>query len=50
MNIWREYQDQGLQVMGVGTQDEADNVWGFAKQLGLTFPVVHDADSAVYTT
>ncbi len=48
MNLWQQYEDQGLQVIGVGTQDPAEAIFGLAKQLGLTFPVLHDTNNAVF--
>ena len=44
--LWQTYQARGVVVWGIGSQDEFSTLEGFAKQMGLTFPVLWD-DGAV---
>lgn len=41
---WRDYRDRGLIVLGVNVQDRAEDARAFLEELGMTFPVVRDAD------
>ncbi len=50
VNIWQAYMDQGLMVLGIGTEDLKENVEQFALQFGPTFPVLYDEGSVVFRT
>ena len=45
--IWQEYQDEGVVVWGIGSEDELENLTIYAEQMGLTFPVLYDEGGAV---
>lgn len=45
--LYRELSTEGLVVVGVSVDREADNVRSFVRRLGLTFPIVHDAQHVV---
>jgi len=48
-SVWQRWRDEGLVVWGVGgLRDDAESLATFADQLGLTYPVLFDADGAVY--
>ncbi len=40
--VWQEYQDQGVQFIGVNTFDEADTAKSFAETYGVTYPSLMD--------
>lgn len=42
--LWRRYQDEGLQVIGVNTRDHDDTARDFAEEYGITYPIVRDPD------
>lgn len=43
-DAWRTYRDDGVIVLGVNVQDHADDAREFLEEMGMTFPVVRDAD------
>ncbi len=47
-NVYRQYRDQGLEVVAVNTtfQDSEADARAFVKELGVTFPIVLDRDGA----
>ena len=44
--LWQHYQDKGVIVWGIGSQDAYDSLVLFADQMGITFPILFD-DGAV---
>lgn len=47
MSLWQEYQDDGLIVYGIGSDDEFDKLVEFREQYGLTFPILYDEGGVV---
>ncbi|MDP6931365.1 MAG: redoxin domain-containing protein [Myxococcota bacterium] len=47
--MWPEYQDQGVVIWGIGSQDDLDTLEAFRDQMGITFPILYDADGAVHS-
>ena len=45
--LYKKYAAQGLVVVGVSVDKDAANIPSFMKKLGVTFPVVHDANHQV---
>jgi peroxiredoxin len=45
--LHKKYGPKGLVVVGVSVDNDASNVKGFLKKLGVSFPIVHDAKHAV---
>lgn len=45
---WQEYKQRGIKVIGVNVQDSEENAADFARELGLTFPIVRDVDLVLY--
>jgi cytochrome c biogenesis protein CcmG, thiol:disulfide interchange protein DsbE len=45
--LYKKYAAQGLVVVGVSVDKDAANIPSFLKKLGVTFPVVHDANHQV---
>ena len=45
--LYKKYGGKGLVVVGVSVDKDASNIKGFAKKLGVTFPIVHDANHQV---
>jgi cytochrome c biogenesis protein CcmG, thiol:disulfide interchange protein DsbE len=39
---WREHRDDGLVVLGIDSQDFKGDARTFAKENGMTYPIVHD--------
>ena len=46
--LWGEYRDRGYTFVGVNIWDGDKDARAFATRYGLTFPLVRDADGAVY--
>lgn len=46
--LWPEYQERGYQFVGVNIWDIPTDAQEFIDRLGLTFPLVRDAERAVY--
>ena len=46
-NLYKKYGSQGLVIVGVSVDKDAANLPSFLKKLGVTFPIVHDANHAV---
>ena len=44
---WRTYRDRGVVVLGVNSQDLSSDARRFAKQVGWTYPLVHDGPGDV---
>ncbi len=40
--VWQEYRDRGVVVLGVNAQDFTSDARGFVERYGVTYPVVHD--------
>lgn len=47
-NLWQGLREKGLVVVGVDREEPAKTVAPFVRKLGLTFPVIADADRAIY--
>jgi cytochrome c biogenesis protein CcmG/thiol:disulfide interchange protein DsbE len=45
--LYKKYGSKGLVVVGVSVDKDASNIKGFLKKIGVTFPVVHDANHQV---
>lgn len=45
--LYRKYREQGLVVVGVGQDKDAENMARFLRTSPLSFPVVHDAEGKV---
>jgi cytochrome c biogenesis protein CcmG/thiol:disulfide interchange protein DsbE len=43
----KKYGSQGLVIVGVSVDKEAENIKGFVDKLGLSFPIVHDVGHQV---
>ncbi len=41
--LYKTYRERGLVVVGVSVDRDAANARSFANRLGITFPIVHDA-------
>ena len=46
-NLWREHQDQGFQVIGINVDEDPEAALAFAREHGIEFPLVSDADREV---
>jgi peroxiredoxin len=42
--LWRRHRGHGVQFVGINTQDQPDSARAFAKEFGLTYPIVRDVD------
>jgi cytochrome c biogenesis protein CcmG/thiol:disulfide interchange protein DsbE len=40
--VWQEYRDRDVVVLGVNAQDFTSDARGFVERYGMTYPVVHD--------
>lgn len=47
IGLWQEYQDRGLIVWGIGSEDSQEILRTFVNQMGLTFPILFDDGAAV---
>lgn len=45
--LHREFAAQGLSVIGINAREGTENISGYAKELGLTFPLVMDSDGKI---
>ena len=43
----RRLEDKGVKVLGINTSDDPDKAIAFARQKGLSFPIVSDEDGKV---
>jgi peroxiredoxin len=48
MTIWREYQELGVRVWGVASNEPIHVLENFRDQLGITFPILNDEDGSVF--
>ena len=48
VSLWQKYQDQGLVVWGIGSQDSQQNLEVFAEQMDISFPILIDEDGSVH--
>jgi len=48
MTIWREYQEAGLQVWGIASNEPTNVLMNFRENLGITFPILEDPDGSVF--
>ena len=48
MTIWREYEDAGVLVWGVASNEPVSVLERFRDQLGITFPILNDVDGSVF--
>jgi peroxiredoxin len=47
--LHREFSAQGLRVVGINAREGIENIRGYVKELGLTFPLVMDLDGKINT-
>lgn len=47
-SLWREYEAQGVVILGVVSQDTAEEARAFVRELGLTYTMVRDPGSELY--
>ena len=45
--VWRKYQDQGIQLVGVDIQDTEEEALAYVREFGLTFPNGRDTDGKI---
>ncbi len=45
--MWQKYRDDGIHIVGVNIQDSAAGGREFVEELGITYPVVYDAESSL---
>ena len=45
--LWRQYQDQGVQVLVIDVKESEEATREFAERSGYTFPVLLDLDGSV---
>ena len=45
--LHREFSSRGLTLIGVNAREKKDAAWRYAKELGLTFPLVLDRDGRI---
>ena len=45
--LYKKYGAQGLVIVGISVDKDAANLPAFLKKLGVTFPIVHDANHQV---
>ena len=45
--LQREFSSRGLIIIGVNTREKKEAAWRYAKELGLTFPLVLDRDGKI---
>ena len=48
--LHREFAPRGLAVIGINTREDGATVLSYAKELGLTFPIVLDPDGKINAT
>lgn len=46
---WKKYGPQGVTVLGVNVQDSEEDAEAFAKEFGITYPIVRDTDLTLWT-
>lgn len=46
-SVYEAYQDQGFTILAVDVQEEASDVADFVQKLGLTFPILLDAQGEI---
>lgn len=46
--VWQSMKDQGVQVLAVSHQEDADTVKRFLKEVPLTFPVLLDEEGKLF--
>jgi len=44
-SVWQEYQDEDVSFVGVNTTDQAETALSFARENGVTYPSLIDANS-----
>jgi cytochrome c biogenesis protein CcmG/thiol:disulfide interchange protein DsbE len=42
--FWRKHRDEGFTVLGINSRDLSDDGLAFAREFGLTYPLVRDGD------
>lgn len=48
--LHRDFEAQGLAVLGINAREGTAAIRGYAKELGLTFPLVQDSRGEIYTS
>ena len=46
---WKKYESEGVRVLGVNVQDSEQDAQAFAKEFGITYPMVRDTDLKLWT-
>jgi cytochrome c biogenesis protein CcmG, thiol:disulfide interchange protein DsbE len=46
---WKKYGPQGVHVLGVNVQDSEEDARAFAKEFGVTYPIIRDKDLTLWT-
>lgn len=46
--VWKDYQDEGVVILGIATQDTEEEARAFVKETGLTYPMVRDPGSDLF--
>ncbi len=46
--IWQEWKDQGLSVIGIDRDEPADKVLDFKKNMGVTYPLALDPGAEIF--
>jgi len=46
--LHREYAARGLAIVGINVGEDADAMRRYAKEVGLSFPLVHDPDGKIF--
>jgi cytochrome c biogenesis protein CcmG, thiol:disulfide interchange protein DsbE len=46
--IWRQFRSKGVVVVGIDTKDFSGDARSFARHYRLTYPIVRDADGALW--
>lgn len=47
-DIWKVYQDKGMQVIGVDRGEDPETVRKFAEKMNITYPLALDEDEAIF--
>ncbi len=46
--IWQEYKDKGLIIVGVDRDEPLETMKGFSKSVGITYPLAVDKDADIF--
>jgi thiol-disulfide isomerase/thioredoxin len=45
--VWRDYRDRGVTIVGIDVRDVAEDARSFARELGITYPIVRDEEEVL---